>query len=116
MAWEEEDAHHVMGSDYQFERTVSNMKGSVGRGMWMDISGWAPIWENHWISITEWSRTPTVHETQVCEQQIAWPMPSPFFTQQPHGQSGHSFRHRDETLAQQGPLTKADCLLSLLMN
>lgn len=25
---------------------------SVGRGMWMDISGWAPIWENHWVSIT----------------------------------------------------------------
>lgn len=113
MAWEE-DAHHVRA-------VTTSLKGwatwSMGRGMWMDISGWTPIWENHWVSITGMVKNShCARDSSVCEQQIAWPVPSMFFTQQPHGQSGHGFRHRDGALAQQGLLTKADCLLPLLMN
>ena len=77
MAWEE-DAHRVMGSDYQFQRMVSNMKCGK-RNVDGHLRMGPHMGESLGLSL-EWLRTPTVHETQVCEQQIAWPVPSMFFT------------------------------------
>lgn len=50
MAWEE-DAHHVTGSDYQFERMVSNMKHgkrNVDGHLRMDPHMGESLGLNHW--------------------------------------------------------------------